>query len=296
MIDPAELKAFVTLAKTRSYTAAAKELRLSSSSVSKIIVTLEKRLRKKLFLRTTRHVHITVDGEELLPLAKKALESLRETEEFFSVRSRDTVISGTIRITCSHTFALRQLAPILMEFHIKYPDVQVDLVLVDTWVNLIDSGIDMAIRIMNLEDSSYIARKLCDNQIIMAAAPAYLKNKGVPRKKGDLKKHNLLYIATHADLKFDRSQTRLGDLQKSSWSEVTNGDFLVELAKSGAGIVIRPHWGIAQEIDEGSLQPIQLNERLVTDSAVYAVYPVNQYMPGRLKVWVQHLVDSFQEQ
>lgn len=293
MLDPAELNAFITVAKCLNFTTAAKELSLSPPSVSKIIAALEDRLRKKLFLRTTRQVRITADGEELLPIAVKALESLRDAEELFHTSSQDSKVSGTIRVTCAHTLASRLLASVVTGFNQKYPDIHIDFILSDAQLNLVDQGIDMAIRVMAPVDSSYIARRLSDMKMVLAASPSYLKS--APRLKTihDLMNHRLLYIPPHANLCFAKTGRRLGEMGMIPGKTTASGDFLVELAVHGGGVVVRPDWGVRREIKSGELVPITLNDELVSESGIYAVYPVNRYMAKRLRLWIEYLTSSF---
>lgn len=297
MLDQFELRVFISAAKHLSFLKAAKELRTSPSHISKTISELERKVRKKLFQRTTRVVRLSRDGEELLPAAHRAWEALRDTEEFFLTKRDDSHVSGTIRTTCSNTLGIRRLAPIAAKFHELYPDIYMEFFLSDAYTDIIGEGLDVAIRIVKPSDSSLIARKLAENRIIFCASPRYIRAHPPIKTVNDLVRHPIFYIPQHSSLKFRDAGISLADLTLKkglSWTTAQNGDFLVELAQQGEnGILVRSDWGAEREIKAGTLIPLQLNDELVSETAIYAVYAANKFMPKRLRAWLDFLAVEF---
>lgn len=297
MLDQLELRVFIAAAKHLSFLKAAKELRMSPSQVSKVVSELERKVRKKLFQRTTRVVRLSRDGEELLPAANRALEALRDTEEFFLTRRDDAHMSGTIRTTCSNTLGIRRLAPIAAKFHREHPDIYMEFILNDSYIDIVSEGIDVAIRIVKPTDSTLIARKIADNKVIFCASPQYIRAHSPIKTVKDLSRHPIFYIPQHSTLKFRKAGISLEDVavQKGlSWTTAQNGDFLVELAQQGdSGVLVRSDWGAEREIKAGTLVPLNINDELVSETAIYAVYPANKFMPKRLRTWLDFLTAEF---
>jgi DNA-binding transcriptional LysR family regulator len=293
MLDSTELTVFVTAARHLNFARTAKELHLSPAQVSKSLSALEKKIKKKLFVRTTRSVRITQDGELLLPLAKEVLQTNRDAEErFYNAQGNDD-IAGNIRCTSANTLGIRALSQAVSSFTAKHPKVTFEIILTDSYMNLYEDDIDVAVRVMALHESSLISRKLADNPVVFCASPSYLKKHGRPKSVGDLRHHQVYFIPQHAGLVFRKSKSRLDSVTEQSRITVGSGDFIIELAKGGSGIIARSMWGVARELKDGSLVKLDLDDSLVSTTSIYAVYAKNHFMPRRLKLWIDHLVESF---
>jgi DNA-binding transcriptional LysR family regulator len=293
VIEPVQLKVFLTVASTSSFALAAKELHISASSISKIVAALEASVEQQLFVRTTRRVALTPQGQEFIPLARRSIESLRDAENFFHAQDSAVKSAGVIRITCPYSIGSRKIADVSVKFGDLYPDIELEFILTDERLNIIDSDMDMAIRVLRSPEPSYISRKLFHNDIVIGASEAYLLRYGSPRSVADLDQHRLLYIEPHGALTFRDANLRLKDLGKAINKRGTsNGDFLVEFAASGGGIVFRPAWGIEREIEQGRLVKVDIGDTLISDSGVYAVYPERDYIPKRVKLWIDFLVSE----
>ena len=293
MLESSELLLFLTAARHLNFASAAKELRLSPSQVSKEIARTEDKLGKPLFLRTTRKVRLTSEGEMLVPLARRALDAMVEAAELFTEPGNEVALSGTIRITCSHALAVRKVAGMAAEFHKIHPRVAFDFVLSDGYQDLIDERIDVAVRIMALSDSSLIARRLASNDVIFCASPDYLASREPPRSVADLGTHEVFFIPQHGDLRFRRAKLKLAKAVKPSWIHAPNGDFLIEVARKGGGILVRSAWSVERELIDGHLVALQLDDALISETAVYAVYPAKKSLPRRVRRWTEHMVHSF---
>lgn len=292
-IDPIELAIFLQAARTLNFGEVARVNRLSPPAVTKHISSLEGKLRKKLFWRTTRCVRLTPEGEFFTEAAKRALEALESAEASLTEDLAPQELTGRIRLACSYTLAIRRISHLLQAFHEKHPLITVDMHLSDQNVDLVEEGIDMAVRIMGREDSTLIAKKLADNPVRFYASPKYLEKRGVPRKISQLKDHCLLSIPIHKNCKLKKSGHTLAKAVGDGWLHSVSGDVLVTMAVRGSGVLVRSAWGCEDEVKAGALVELKLDDSLISETAIYAVYPPNRFLPRRVGVWIDHLIAGF---
>jgi DNA-binding transcriptional LysR family regulator len=284
---------FVRVVDAGSLSGAARSLPSSLTSVSRQISALEQHFGTPLLLRTTRHLALTDDGRMLYERAKSILGELREVEATLSRHRRAP--SGRIRISAPTLIGRLLIAPLLAEFLRRYPQLSVDLLLVDRAVDMIEEDIHLALRIGHLPDSPLVARKLADVAMIVCASPAYLERRGVPQLPADLGRHDCLAFSDTpgiADWRFKEGAKTERKIRISGRLWVNSLDALVSAAKAGAGIVRVPSWQIDTEIAAGDLQPILVN---------YAPPPAPLHLlfqPSRLtspnsRVFVDYLVERW---
>jgi DNA-binding transcriptional LysR family regulator len=291
MIDLAELDVFVSAAMHLNFAVAAKDLGLSPAQVSKSVARLEQKVKRRLFVRTTRVVKLSREGEMLLPVARQAVEAARQVQEFFLETADDKETAGQIRLTCPHTLAMRWLVGRVVEFRRRFPLVELDVLVSDFHFDLAEHRVDVALRDRPLGDSPHVARKIADSRVVLCASPSYVRDKGLVSRVRDLERHEVFCVPQHEELTFAESGVRLKDAAKPSRAVATSGDFLVELAKAGFGIVARPLWGVEKELAEKSLVLVDVNDRLPS-TAIYAVYSANRFMPKRTRLLLDHLLKS----
>lgn len=289
MLDAIDLTVFLSASRHLNFAGAAKELRVAPSQISKQIAKLEEKLGKPLFLRTTRLVRLTREGEMFVPLARRALDAISDATELFADEGIDVALSGTIRITCPHTLGVRKIAGLAVDFCRLHPGVTLEFILSDGYLDLIDARIDLAVRIMGLSDSSLIARRLMPNDVMFCASPGYLASHGSPSLPDDLKRHDVYYIPQHGELKFRDAGIKLSKVARPPRIHAPNGDFLVEIARQGGGILVRSVWSVERELVEGSLVAIDLGDVLLSETAIYAVYPAQKALPRRTRLWIDYL-------
>jgi DNA-binding transcriptional LysR family regulator len=277
MVELTQIKVFLAVARELNFLSAARELGMSPSQVSKEIAQLERELKKKLFHRTTRVVRISREGEQLVPVARQLLDAVRSVEEVYRENEEWVAPSGKIRLTCSNTLATRLVARCAAEFREKYPQIELNFVLSDSYLDLIEEELDLAIRIMPLADASLIARKLADNPVVICASRRFLKQHRL-RTIADLRKVPSLFLPQHADLIFKKNGKKLRDTVQPASVTGANGDFLVELAKNHAGVLVRSRWAVTRELKEKSLIELDLGDTLVSKTGIYAVYPANRFL------------------
>ena len=296
MLEPFELNVFLSVAKELNFAATAKSLKLSPSQVSKAVASLERKVERQLFVRTTRHVRLTNDGELLIPVARKAFEAMRDAGDFFASSTNDLELAGRLKISCPHTLGIRKIAALAAGFHALHPKVTFEFVLSDSYLDLIEDNIDAAIRIVAPRDSTLIARKLSENPIVFCASPSYLAKHSTPKTTEDLVKHQLFFIPQHGATVFKKSGKTLNSVINPGWVAANQGDFLVELALQGAGILVRSAWSVEREIASGDLVSFKLNDTLTTDTAIYAMYAATRYVPPRLRFWIDYLVRNWSQE
>ena len=174
----AAIEAFVRVSETQSFSAAARRLRSSKSSVSRQVAALEAELGARLFYRTTRSLTLTEAGRSYVERASRILADLEEAN--LSVSQLQSAPRGRLRVNAPMSFGFLHLAPALTDFLFRYPEVEVDMTLNDRFVDLVDEGFDVAVRIGSLADSSLVARRLAPIRRTVCASPAYLKARGIP--------------------------------------------------------------------------------------------------------------------
>src|SRR5260221_7575624 len=189
----AAMLVFVKVAETESLSAAARALGLSLSSVSRQLASLEDRLGARLVNRTTRQLVLTDEGRIYCERAKRILGAVEEAEIELSAQARAP--SGRLHVSAPTLLGRLQLAPLLPAFLARYPQVAVDLTLIDRDVHLVEEGVDLAIRIGKLDESRLIARKLGHVHLVVCAAPEYLEKRGEPGTPEDLSRHDCLVFA-----------------------------------------------------------------------------------------------------
>lgn len=288
-----EMLVFARVATLGSFSAAARELELTPSAVSKLISRLEDRLAVRLFQRTTRSLSLTDEGAIFLESCHSILEDIEQAEaEVAALQSR---VTGTLHVTAISAFARTQLCKLMPEFMALYPDIRVELSLTERQVDLINERVDLAILISEeVLDQSLISRKLATNKRVICASPAYLEKYGVPETPEDLLNHNCL---THSSIHhFNDWEFHAGnDIKVLS----INGNFrtnsasaLHEAVKAGIGIARLATFVTQPSLDSGELVPL-LTEHTHDTSNILAVYPHRRHLSTRVRAFIDFLIGKF---
>lgn len=285
-----DLHAFLKVSEASGFSQAARQLDIPVSVLSKRVARLEDTLGVRLFQRSTRAVHLTEEGRSLVPQVQRLLGDIKEIEEQFADAGE---LKGPIRLTLPWTLSQGPVAKVLTDFRKKHPKVEINVHFSDALEKLVEGGFDLAIRFSALEDSSLIARRLGPNYLKMVASAAYLKKYGAPKTVKDLRDHAMLVLPAHRQRKFQKSGVSLAELSESTTVSSNNGLFLIELAKSGAGIAIRSHWDVAELVKRKELVEVQINDRLEAGNDAYIVTPSNRYMSARVRTLMDTLVEEF---
>jgi DNA-binding transcriptional LysR family regulator len=280
---------FRRVVETKNFSAVARETNMSQSSVSKHIAALEERLGTKLLNRSTRSIKLTEAGKEYYHHCIRILNDFQEAEA--SVGKGKIKPTGTLRISTCATFGRTYLLPHLKEFFETYPDINIDLLFDDDYVDLVQEGIDLSVRIGPLADSSLIARKIGSSPRVVVASPEYLVKHGRPRKPVDLIKHNcLFYTLQKSPDHWYFNSTQEGDewIRVSGRLKASSPDAICDATIEGLGISIICEWHARKYIKTGALKVILPDYRPTTYD-IHAVYPERRFVPQKVKRMIEFL-------
>ena len=288
----AGIPAFEGVVAAGSFAGAARALGLSVAAVSKQVRALEDRLGVRLLQRTTRQVRLTEAGQRFHERCQRILADLEDAER--EVAERQATARGRVRVSAPMSFGQRHLGPVVSAFLDGHPDVAIDLVLDDRFVDLLAEGFDVAVRIAELRDSSLVARRLCASRRVLCAAPAYLAQHGTPASPDELAAHRCIgyaYMASGCDWPFGTpGGRRLVRVHGPVMSN--NGDVLRVLVLDGCGIALLPTFLVADDLRDGRLREV-LPDQLDGDPAVWVVQPTRRHVPLAVRAFVEFLVTRF---
>lgn len=277
-----------------SLSGAARALQMSSTMATKHVAAIELRLGVRLLHRTTRKVTPTEIGRTYIQAAERILADLQEAEA--AAAADKLVVRGLLRVNVPVSFGANEIAPLLNDLSKVHPALTVDLGLNDRLIDLVEEGWDLAIRIGRLQDSPMIARRLAPCQMAVCASPTYLRKHGRPKKVIELKNHRCLgYTLSHAVGPTLWSFGSTGDIRVpvSGPLRAGNGDALVAAAIAGMGIVYQPTFVVANAVADGELEVIELDHPSFDLGNIYAVYPPNEHLPAKVRVFIDFLIERF---
>lgn len=286
------MSAFARVVSAGSYAEAARRMGLTRSAVSKAVTELEQILGVRLLDRTTRRVTPTEAGRAYYERVTSILADVESTESAVS-RLHDEP-KGLLKINAPMSFGTLYLGPAIAEFMVAYPDLRIELILNDRFIDPIEEGVDVTVRIGALPDSSLIARKLAPARRVLAASPDYLKAHGTPKSLDDLVHHRALTFGhSQTAQRFELTQgAEALSVPVTSCMCSNNGDVLRAAALHGNGIVLLPTFLVGPDITAGKLR-IVLPDHAPTGLDIYAVYAPNRYLAAKTRVFIDFLVDRF---
>ena len=288
-----DLQAFVAVVEAGSFTAAANRLDLAKSAISRRVSALEERLGVQLLRRTTRVLNLTETGSSFYEHSARILADLEEAEA--AVQQEHGELRGTLRVALPLSFGVRHMCKPIAAFSKLHPKVEFDLNLNDRRIDLIEEGVDVALRIGRLQDSSHIARRLFDVRAVVCASPHYLKVHGEPQTPDDLRNHRCLVYSNLADPRRWGYKDEDGNVLKVEVQPVmsaSSGDFLANAAAHGMGLVIQPTFIASESIRRGNLVPV-LTEYDWPISPAYAIYPPTRHLSYRVRSFIDFLAERF---
>ncbi len=278
--------AFVRVAESGSFTAAAAKLGVSVSAVAKAVTRLEEDLGVQLLVRSTRKLALNDDGREFLVRCQRILDDIEDAE--FSVKSARETPRGRLRMVMPAMFGRLTFLPRVAEFNERYPNIILDLSFDDRPVNLIERGVDVAVQVGELHDSNYHTRLLNRGPRITAASPAYLKRYGEPKVPENLTSHNCI-ISNYGPIWPFRKRGRLIEVSVQGHLVVTGGEAIREAALLGLGIAQSNWWTFRHDVEAGTLRPL-LEPYAVEGRSLSIVYPPTRHVPSKLRVMVDFLL------
>jgi DNA-binding transcriptional LysR family regulator len=287
-----EMSTFVRVVEAGGISQASAQLGVAKSGVSRRLAELETRLGVRLLNRTTRRSSLTEAGRSYYEGALRLLSDVAELDAL--VTGSEALLEGRLRLAAPLSFGLAHLAPAIEEFTRNHPEVLFDIDFSDRQVDLVAQGVDLAIRIAELRDSSLKARRICPIRRMLCASPAYLERHGMPQSPEDLLRHDVLHYDIGAGpllrLADGRGSERVLPLRPRLVAN--NGDFLRDLAVAGHGIVLTPTFIAWQAVAAGKLVPV-MRRFWPAPLNAYAVYPLSRYLPRRARILIDFLTQRF---
>jgi DNA-binding transcriptional LysR family regulator len=293
--DLVDLRSFVAVIECGSFVRAAEQLEASTAAISRRIAGLERALGTKLISRTTRRLSITEAGRRFYEDVLNVLQLLGEAGE--RVRVGHEAVAGLLRVATPLSFGIQRVAPVLPAFMRSHPELKVQLLLEDRYTDLQAEGIDVAIRIGSLRDSSLVATRISSIERLFCASPDYLAGKGEPQTPDDLKHHCRL----HYSLLSVREEWGIAFAEASEMIDIrgalsaNNAEVLKEFAIQGMGITLLPRFVVEDALADGRLQQV-LPSYSPVPFGLYAVRLSRQFTPARVRLFVEFLRESFGEE
>jgi DNA-binding transcriptional LysR family regulator len=290
-----EIELFVQVVESGSLSRAAEAMGLSNASASRHLAALESRLSVRLVQRNTRRLHLTDVGEEFYRRSKAILADLREASAAVSEAALNP--TGTLRVSSSLSFCMIHVAPLLPAFTQQYPNVNIEIVAANRYHDLIENGIDVAIRTREYEaDSNITIRRLAETRRVLTASPGYLSRHGRPRTLEELAQHRLLlYLyANHPDeLRFTRDGVTTPMPVKGLLTS-NDGQVLRAAALEGLGILVQPKYIVYDDIVAGRLVPV-LDEWDLPRLTINLAYQTRTHLPAKVRAFIDFLVSHFEQ-
>ena len=291
-LDLLDVGLFMRAAALANLSSAAREFGLSPAVASARIAGLERMLGTRLLHRTTRRVSVTQEGEIFAAHARELLDAAEAARA--SVGRARAHPHGRLRVTMPSSLGRQHISPLIAAFLRAYPGVTVELRMTDQIVHLVDEGIDLAIRIGALKDSTLVARKLASNRRVLCASPAYLAAHGTPRHPADLAGHECVILADQRDWSFV-TPTGVIDVRVSGRLVTDNGEVIRDALAAGFGIGLKSTWSVAPLLSAGELVTLLDDYPLSETVAIWAVYPSRAFVPPKTLAFIGFLAAQFGE-
>ncbi|HUQ74539.1 MAG TPA: LysR family transcriptional regulator [Burkholderiales bacterium] len=291
--DRGEMEAFVRSVELGGFSAAARELKLSPSAISKLVTRLEQTLRARLLSRTTRQLTLTPEGELFLARCRRILAEMEDAETEVG-RSRERP-RGRLRMSVGVGFGVHQLIPALPRFQERYPEVEVDLHVEDRVEDAGREGLDIVVRPGTLMDDSLVARPLFEFERVLCAAPGYLARHGAPRTADELLQHNCIAVSTrppYGRWTFDTPAGRQV-LDIKGAITVNNADCVLRLGVAGLGIVRLNEFIVADALRRRDLVRVLPELQSRENVPMFAMYPQQRHRLPRVAAMLDFLGETF---
>lgn len=282
------MELFVRVVETGSFSAVAREKDMTQPTVSKRLAGLEARLKTRLLNRSTRQLSLTEAGSSYYEACKRILDGVREAEgNLGKLQGR---LAGTLRLNTGISLGQIFVAPLAIKFQALHPDVEIDLQLQDRYVDLVEEGIDVAVRVGQLTDSSLVARRLGRTRRVAIATPGYLKKRGTPKMPQDLASHNCLlysYLSTGNEWIFQGPEGEIR-VKVSGSFRANNGDAIGQAVLADLGVAVAPEWMVHELIASGRVKSV-LPDFTPTPVEINAVFTSARHVSAKVRAFIEFL-------
>lgn len=283
-----EMRVFATVVDGGSFVAAADTLEMSKAAVSRHVAELESRLNVRLLHRTTRRLSLTKEGEVFFARCKDLLAGVEEAEA--ELREHSGQVVGVLKVTAPVSFGVLRLAPLWGGFLAAHPQLELAITLSDRLVDLVEEGLDMAVRIGRLSSSSLVSRRLASTQLVLCASPTYLKKHGKPLEPADLASHSVLaysLLAMGDTWQFEGPDGRV-PVKVHPRMHTNNGDTCRAAALDHQGIILQPTFLVGDDLRTGRLVEVMPEYRSV-ELGIYAMYASRKHVPLKVRLLIEYL-------
>jgi DNA-binding transcriptional LysR family regulator len=287
----AAMEVFVRVVESGSFVAAADRLGLSQAMVSRYVQDLESRLGTRLLQRTTRRLSLTEAGAAYFERSQQVLRDIEEMD--LSVASQTQQPRGTLRVNAPVVFGTRHLSHFLAEYSARFPDVTIDLSLSDRFIDLVEEGADLAVRIGALGESTLVARRLCPIRLVICGSPAYFAKHGRPCTPAELAQHNCLgytYTRSGNEWPLNGPDGPVNVPVRGSL-RANHGEVLCQAAIDGLGLALQPTFIAGEAIERGLLEPVMSDYRPAELSA-YAVFLSRKFLSAKVRTFLDFLAEK----
>jgi DNA-binding transcriptional LysR family regulator len=284
---------FVRIVETGSFSAVAREMNMTQPTVSKQLTALEKQLKTRLLNRSTRQLSLTEAGSAYFDSSKRILDIVNDAEANLGVLQ--TQLTGVLRINSSIGLGQMYLGPLVLKFQQAHPGLMMDLTYADRFVDLVEEGVDVAIRIGKLVDSGLAARRIGTSERCLIATPAYLKKNGTPRTPQDLVNHNCIlyaYLSTGSEWLFGNdAEIRV---KVSGTLRANNGEAIRQAVMADIGIAASPAWLIQDDLKSGKVIEL-LRDFTPPPGEINAVYPSGRHVSAKVRAFTEFVKAEFEK-
>ncbi len=277
------MQTFVAVVEAGSFARAAEQLRISTTSASRLVSELESHLGARLLQRTTRRLALTETGSAYFERCRQILSDVEEAESLAA--EADAQPKGLLRISLPQSFGLRHVAPMIPDFCARHPALQLDISFSDKVIEFVEEGVDVAVRIAFELKESLVARRLMTVPVVACASESYLGRSGLPKTPADLKSHNCLQYSY-------ASSQLLENIPVSGNFRTNSGDMIRLAALAGQGIAMLPLFLVADDLRSGKLRSV-LDDHPFPGLGVYVVYLESARRSARIKAFVDYVSERF---
>lgn len=281
-----DLEIFLTVVSSGNFAEASRRLNVGPMTITRVIASLEQRLQCRLFHRTTRSGSLTPEGEALLPYVRSMMDMWESAQA--DVTPEHNVVTGKLRVTSTNVFGRSVMIPILRELQKKHPRVDVELICTDEHLDIVNNGIDVAVRFTHPKDSSLVGKRLSDNPRYIYCSPEYLKDYDPPKKLQDLGKHRVIRASSMSRWPFMIDQNLIQVSVPDNFA-CNNAEAVKEACIQGMGLALLSHWDVQKEVETGLLVPVILEDAIPQNLPIWILYPTSKLVPARVRAFIELL-------
>jgi DNA-binding transcriptional LysR family regulator len=286
------MEMFVRIVETGNFSAVARQLGTTQPTISKQLTALEKQLRTRLLNRSTRSLSLTEAGATYYERCRRIIDEVREAEG--ALGQLQSALTGTLHVNGSIALGQIFLAPLVLRFQRQYQELAIELSLSDRYIDLVEEGVDVAVRIGRLADSNLVARRLGSTRRVLVATPAYLAAHGTPERPEDLAQHSCLlyaYLSSGNEWTFKGPEGEIRVRVRGNF-KANNGEAIRQALLANVGVAMSPDWLIHDKLASGEVVAL-LPEFALPPLEINAVYPSGRHVSTKVRTFIEFLQNEF---